>query len=87
VTPRGGVDRVDGVGPDGELRVRVRAAPADGAANAAVVRTIAAGCGVAPGRVAIIRGVNARLKEVAIADTSPEQLRTRWPGLLLTSTG
>ncbi|MEP7158105.1 MAG: DUF167 family protein, partial [Chloroflexota bacterium] len=55
VTPRGGVDRVDGVGPKGELRVRVRAAPADGAANAALVRLIADACATAPSRVHIER--------------------------------
>ena len=34
LTPRGGADRIDGVGEDGVLRVRVAAAPVDEAANA-----------------------------------------------------
>ena len=36
LTPRGGADRVDGV-LAGALRVRVAAAPVDGAANAALM--------------------------------------------------
>lgn len=84
VTPRGGVNRVDGVGPDGELRVRVSAAPAEGAANSALLRLIAEACDIAPSRVRIERGATARLKQVAVEDVAEDALRSRWPGLLLT---
>ena len=82
VTPRAGVDRIEGVGPDGELRVRLRAAPADGAANAALLRTIAAACAVAPSRVRLERGAASRIKQVSIADLGAGALAVLWPGLL-----
>jgi uncharacterized protein YggU (UPF0235/DUF167 family) len=86
VTTRAGRDAVDGVGSNGELIVRVRAAPADGAANSAVLRTVAAACAVAPSRVTLVRGVTSGTKQVAIDDVSPDELAMRWPGLL-TRTG
>ncbi len=36
LVPRGGADRVDGVGEDGVLRARVAAPPVEGAANEAL---------------------------------------------------
>jgi uncharacterized protein YggU (UPF0235/DUF167 family) len=82
VTPRAGVDRIDGVGAQGELRVRLRAAPADGAANASLVRIIAEGCGVAPSRVRLEGGAASRTKRVSIDDLPAESLAALWPGLL-----
>jgi uncharacterized protein YggU (UPF0235/DUF167 family) len=82
VTPRAGRDDVTGVGPDGELQVKVRAAPADGAANLAVLRTIAAAAGVAPSRLQLVRGATSRTKIVAIEGVMESELRARWPGLL-----
>lgn len=79
VTTRGGVNRVEGVGPDGELRVRV--APAEGAADSALLRLIAEACAIAPSRVRIERGATARLKRVALQDATEGELRARWPAL------
>src|SRR3972149_2775310 len=56
VPPRGGADRIDGVGPGGELRVRVRAAPADGEANVALRRVLAASLEVPPSVVTLEAG-------------------------------
>ena len=81
VTTRGGRDAVEGVGVEGELLVRVRAAPADGAANAAVLRAIAAACAVAPSRVTLARGATARVKQIEIDGVVAEDLTARWPGL------
>ncbi|MDQ0506476.1 DUF167 family protein [Xanthobacter agilis] len=65
-TPKGGRDGLDGVAllADGRsvLKVRVRAAPEDGAATAAVTRVIAATLGVSPSRVSLTAGATARLK-------------------------
>lgn len=66
VTPKGGRDQVDGASvlSDGSevLKVRVRVAPEDGAANAAVTRLLAAAAGVAPSQVTLVSGATARLK-------------------------
>jgi uncharacterized protein (TIGR00251 family) len=71
LTPKGGRDAFDGIAAlaDGRavLKARVRAAPHEGAANAALVRLIAKAAGVAAGRVAIVAGATARVKRVTIA--------------------
>jgi uncharacterized protein YggU (UPF0235/DUF167 family) len=82
VTPRAGRDEVSGVGPNGELLVKVRAAPADGAANDAVLRLLADTLDVAPSRLHLVRGATSRTKVVAIGGISAASLVARWPGLL-----
>ena len=67
---------------DGALQVKVRAAAADGAANVALLRTIAAAAGVAPSRLQLVRGATSRTKVVSIDGATYAELRTRWPGLL-----
>lgn len=65
-TPKGGRDALDGVAllSDGRsvLKVRVRAAPEDGAATTAVARVIAEALGVPASRVTLTAGATARLK-------------------------
>ena len=62
VTPRASADRIDGFDAEGRLRVRVTAAPADGAANAAVAKLLAKALGL-PGRdVMLVSGATAREK-------------------------
>jgi hypothetical protein len=80
LTPRAGDDRIDGVDARGELRVRVRAAPADGQANEALLRLLARELGLARRDVAIERGQAARHKLVALVGVSGELLARRWPG-------
>ena len=48
--------------PDGSFRVRVTAAPEGGAANRAVIALLAEALGVAPSRIALVRGAAARDK-------------------------
>jgi uncharacterized protein len=71
LTPKGGRDALDGVAPlaDGRavLKARVRAAPHEGAANAALTRLIAKAAGVPASRVSIVGGATARIKRVRIA--------------------
>ena len=81
LTPRGGVDRVDGVGEDGALRVRVAAPPVDSAANEALCRLLARELGVARGGVRIVTGATARRKVVAVVGIEAPAVRSRWPGL------
>ena len=70
VTPKGGRDAIDGIDrtADGRsvLRARVRAAPGDGEANAALVRLVAKALGVAPRAVTLIAGHTARVKRLKI---------------------
>jgi uncharacterized protein YggU (UPF0235/DUF167 family) len=62
----------------------VRAAPADGAANAGLIRVVADSLDVAPSRVRIERGTTSRRKRVVVDDVDPAAVTRRWPGLLLT---
>ena len=70
LTPRGGRDAIDGTArlSDGRevLAVRVRAVPADGAANAGLIALIAKQAGVARSAVTIAAGTTSRVKQVKI---------------------
>lgn len=81
LTPRGGFDRIDGVGDDGLLRVRVRAIPEAGAANAALCRLVADALGLPLGAVRLLAGQRGRVKRLAIEGVVAGALRERWPGL------
>ncbi len=48
------------------LRVRITAAPVDGAANACLLRFLAAAFGVPPSRAQLVRGTTGRAKVVRI---------------------
>jgi len=71
LTPRGGRDAIEGVErrADGRvvLKARVRAAPFDGEANAALCRLLADTLDVAPRHVAVVAGATARVKRIEIA--------------------
>ena len=75
LTPKAGRDAIDGVDvlADGRvvLTARVRALPADGEANEALIRLIAKAVGVPPRDVALVAGATARLKRLAIAGHGP----------------
>jgi uncharacterized protein (TIGR00251 family) len=70
VTPRGGRDAIEGIErrADGRavIKARVRAAPSDGEANAALCRLIAGAVEVAPRDVSIAAGASSRLKRVRV---------------------
>jgi len=70
LTPKGGRDAVDGAETlaDGNtvLKVRVRAAPHECAANDALCRVLAKALGVPPSRVEIAGGAMSRIKRVKI---------------------
>jgi uncharacterized protein (TIGR00251 family) len=71
LTPKGGRDALDGIAALGDgrtvLKARVRAAPHEGAANAALTYLIAEIAGVPASRVEIVGGATARLKRLRIA--------------------
>jgi len=73
LTPRGGQDRIDGLGEAGGravLRVRVASPPVDGTANAALILLIARRLGVAKSAVRIAAGQTGRVKTLEIAGES-----------------
>jgi uncharacterized protein YggU (UPF0235/DUF167 family) len=75
LTPKGGRDSIDGVDTlaDGTvvLKARVRAAPSEGEANAALVKLIAAALQIAARTVTVTGGATARLKRLTIDGDAP----------------
>jgi uncharacterized protein (TIGR00251 family) len=71
LTPRGGRDAIEGVielgDGDSALKVRVRAAPSEGEANAALIGVLARALGVPPRAVALVAGASGRIKRLRIA--------------------
>jgi uncharacterized protein YggU (UPF0235/DUF167 family) len=75
LTPRGGRDAIEGIRQlaDGSavLVARVRAAPSEGEANAALIKLIAKALSVPVRDVSLIAGGTGRIKRLAIAGTGP----------------
>jgi uncharacterized protein (TIGR00251 family) len=67
-------------GADGreELEIRVAAAPADGEANAAVIKLLAKALGLAKSSIEIVSGESGRHKRIALPIDEAE-LRVRFP--------
>lgn len=76
VTPRASADRV---GPyvDGELRVRVTRPPAEGEANEADRRLVAAAIGLPPSALILVAGARSRRKRYAVSGISDGELAAR----------
>ncbi len=77
LTPKSAKDAIEGVEvtADGRahVRMRVRAVPEDGKANAALQKLLAKALGLAPRDVVITSGATSRLKQVKISG-DPETL-------------
>lgn len=84
LTPRASADRIDGwdIDPDGRpvLKVRVRARPVEGEANAALIACLAKALGVPRRDVTLARGGQSRLKMIEVAGLDDENLRSRLSG-------
>lgn len=80
LTPKGGRDALDGVeeSADGKvwLKVRVRAVPEDGKANAALEALLAKVFGISKSAVSVIGGHTARNKQVEIKGDSETLIAT-----------
>jgi hypothetical protein len=85
VTPRADRDAIEGVDEAGALRVRVTAAPADGAANTAVTRLVAKAVGLPRTAVRVDSGAGSRHKQLRLEGASVADLDTRWPGVSVRS--
>ena len=77
LTPNGGRDAVDGIEPDGEggmlLKARVTAVPEKGKANRALIALVAKSLGIAKSSVSLASGDMSRKKILRI-DGDPEDL-------------
>lgn len=77
VTPRGGMDAVDGIetlaNGRSVLKVRVRVIAEGGEANRAVIELLAKALAVPKSRIRILSGATSRLKQLAI-DGDPTKL-------------
>ena len=77
VTPRGGLDAIDGIetlaNGRSVVKVRVRAIAEGGEANRAVIELLAKALHVPKSRVRVLSGVTSRLKQVAV-DGDPKTL-------------
>ena len=78
VTPRGGRDAADGwtVDANGKplLKLRVRAAPSDGEANAAVESLVARLLKLPKSAVNVVAGRSARIKQIAVEGVTADDL-------------
>ena len=81
VIPRSRKNSVEwesGAGGEGErLRVRLTAAPVDGAANEALVALLAERLGLPKRQVVVVRGATSRQKVVEVVGLNLEDLRLR----------
>lgn len=78
LTPRGGRDAVEGWVSDAAgrpvLKARVAAAPVDGAANEALIALIARSVGRPKGKVRLVSGAGARIKQIEIEGLNEAEL-------------
>ncbi|AYG94394.1 DUF167 domain-containing protein [Brevundimonas naejangsanensis] len=81
LTPRAAADRIDGwdVDPDGRpvLKVRVRAQPVEGEANAALIAVLAKALGVPKRAVSLARGGQSRLKMIEVQGLAEDEAKAR----------
>ena len=85
LTPGASADRIDGwdVDSDGRpvLKVRVRARPVEGEANAALILLLAKSLGVPRSAVSLARGGQSRRKMSDLDGIDDEVLRVRLTGM------
>jgi hypothetical protein len=79
--PGAKLDRIDGWEADAEgrevLRIRLRARPVEGEANAALVRYVAEVLGLPRSAVTLARGDRSRLKRLSVEGLDNDGLRRR----------
>ena len=76
---RASKSRVVGV-TNGKLEVAVAAPPVDGAANAELVRTVAAALGTAKTKIGIVSGATSRNKLLSVEGSTAADVRARIAG-------
>lgn len=81
VKPRARSNSIEGV-RDGAILLCVTAAPSDGEANHAVIKTLAKELNLARSSLELVRGHKSREKTVAVIGVSRDELQTRLAALL-----
>ncbi|WP_269514956.1 DUF167 family protein [Brevundimonas subvibrioides] len=85
LTPGASADRIDGwdVDVDGRpvLKVRVRARPVEGQANAALILLLAKSLGVPRSTLSLMRGGQSRLKMIEVEGIKDADLRANLTGM------
>ena len=85
LTPGASSDRIDGwdVDADGRpvLKVRVRARPVEGEANAALILLLSKTLGVTRSAVSLARGGQSRLKMISVEGLDETEVRARLTGM------
>ena len=74
VQPRSGTDGVAGE-RQGVILIRLKAAPVDGEANAALLKFVAHKLGVPQRDVTLVRGLTSRSKWIQVAGMAAQQVR------------
>jgi len=74
VQPRASATEVAGM-HDGRVKVRLAAPPVDGAANAELVRFVAARLGVAKAKVRIVAGESSRRKMIEVDGVDAQAIK------------
>ena len=81
LTPGASADRIDGWDHDAEgrpvLKVRVRARPVEGEANAALIKLLARTLRVPKSAVSLQRGGQSRTKMIAVDGLTDDELKAR----------
>jgi len=72
--PRAGRNQIDGIVED-SLRVRLAAAPVDGAANAALIDLLAHRFDISKSRISIVSGERSRRKRVLLRGVDESSVR------------
>lgn len=85
LTPGASADRIDGWDADADgrpvLKVRVRARPVEGEANAALIQLLAKSLGVPRSSVSFARGGQSRLKMIEVVGLDDDDLQARLTGM------
>lgn len=76
LSPRAKTDRIDGFHGDA-LKVRIKAPPVDGKANAYLCAFIAQTLGIAASRVSLVRGETSRSKTLLITGLPEQTVRDK----------
>ena len=77
VQPRASRNEIAASDPDGKLRLRVTAPPADGEANEAVLKLLARHLGVPKSALTIVRGATTRNKVIDVEGLTEAEVRQR----------